>query len=161
MPAALWPRASLLRRSLLLENPAGLLADLAAGWRGRRAGGVVAYSQAPSISQLSGGPRTALLLHMAESVLVHGDETTLRRILIDWSGREAPIFAVDEQTASCWGRKVEPEAIAAARRLATGKGDDARVAAFALSSEHTYVLFCLATNFTAHRPAALCRPCRR
>ena len=91
---------------------------------------------------LSGGPRTALLLHMAESVLIHGDETTLRHILRDWSGREAePIFVVDENDHELLGRPVSAEAIAAARKLAAGEGDINRVRSVTVSSDHTYLLF--------------------
>ena len=91
---------------------------------------------------LSGGPRTALLLHMAESVLIHGDETTLRHILRDWSGREAePIFAVDENDHELLGRPVSADAIAAARKLAAGEGDSNRVRSVTVSSDHTYLLF--------------------
>lgn len=140
MPAALWPRASLLRRSLFWKILLAFWLTLLLAGVGA---GLVVWWHIPKHEHqpLSGGPRTALLLHMAESVLVHGDETTLRRILIDWSGREAPIFAVDEQNRELLGRKVEPEAIATARQLAAGKGDDARVRSVTLSSEHTYVLF--------------------
>ena len=91
---------------------------------------------------LSGGPRTALLLHMAESVLIHGDETTLRHILRDWSGREAePVFVVDENDHELLGRPVSADAIAAARKLAAGEGDINWVRSVTVSSDHTYLLF--------------------
>ena len=101
MPAALWPRASLLRRSLFWKILLAFWLTLLLAGVGA---GLVVWWHIPKHEHqpLSGGLRTALLLHMAESVLVHGDETTLRRILIDWSGREAPILPWTNKTASCW-----------------------------------------------------------
>ncbi len=152
MVAAVWKRARLLSRSLFWKFLLAFWLTLLLAGMGS---GLVVWWNIPKHEHppLSGGPRTALLLHMAESVLVHGDETTLRHILRDWSGREAePIFAVDEQDRELLGRKVAPEAIAAARKLAQGEGDDTRVRSVSISSEHTYLLFVPAREFRPRVP---------
>ena len=138
---ALFARLRLLSRSLFWKFFLAFWLTLLLAGSGA---GLVVWWNIPKHQHpaLSGGPRTALLLHMAESVLVHGDETTLRHILRDWSGREAePIFAVDENDRELLGRPVSAEAIAAARKLATGEGDINRVRSVTVSSDHTYLLF--------------------
>lgn len=138
---ALFARLRLLSRSLFWKFFLAFWLTLLLAGSGA---GLVVWWNIPKHQHpaLSGGPRTALLLHMAESVLIHGDETTLRHILRDWSGREAePIFAVDENDRELLGRPVSADAIAAARKLAAGEGDINRVRSVTVSSDHTYLLF--------------------
>ena len=95
---------------------------------------------------------------MAESVLVHGDETTLRRILIDWSGREAPILPWTNKTASCWAAKSSLRPLPPPDNWRRARATMPRAQRYPVVRAHLCAVCAWPRISPAHRPAALMPP---
>lgn len=65
---------------------------------------------------VAAGPRADMAVAAAASVLTHGGDEALRRLLVEWSGERAPrVLVVDQAGRDLLGREVAPAALAEAR----------------------------------------------